>query len=87
MQLDNLDISIIKRALENPGIHQKELYRPLRNQRSETFLLKQIHCLEACGFLELRANPGTVQVFATPRAKRHIKKLAKRDTEAGQCKP
>lgn len=77
MDLDQIDIILVKRAAENPGTHQKEIYRPLLGQRSEFFLHKRIKCLEACGFIRTKKNTGTVQVWATKKGARHIAKKAK----------
>jgi hypothetical protein len=77
MQLDKIDIRIVKRAVKNPGAHQREIYRPLLDERSEYFLHKRIKCLEICGFLKLRKNTGTVQCWATQKAIRHISKIKK----------
>jgi hypothetical protein len=75
MKLDKMDIIIVGRAVENPGVHQRELYRPLIGQRSEYFLHRKIKCLEICGFLRRKKNTGTVQVWATQKGIRHIAKI------------
>lgn len=82
MNLDKIDIILVKRAVQNPGTHQKEIYRPLLGQRSEFFLHKRIKCLEACGFLRLRKNTGTVQVWATKKGARHLSKNLKDSGES-----
>ncbi len=75
MNLDKIDVILVKRAVANPGTHQKEIYRPLLGQRSEYFLHKRVKCLEACGFLRLKKNTGTVQVWATKKGARHLAKI------------
>lgn len=82
MKLDRIDILIVSRAVSAPGVHQRELYRPLLKDRSESFLHGRIKCLEACGFLRLKKNTGTVQVWATPKGQRHIKKQPKMEADA-----
>ena len=81
MKLDNLEKRIVKRAVENPGIYKTELYRPFLTERSGFFLNKSVKCLEVCGFVRIEKQPGIVQVWATKKAVRHIKKL-EREGEA-----
>ncbi len=83
MELDKIDIILVKRAMANPGTHQREIYRPVIGQRSEYTLCKRIKCLEACNFLRLEKNIGTVRVWATKKAARHVKKIE----EAKSCTP
>lgn len=83
---DKTDIILLRRAIEKPGAHQREIYRPLLEKgRSDITLARAVKCLAGdCGYLRLVANPGTIQVYPTTKAKRYISKL---DKEAGKCKP
>jgi hypothetical protein len=75
---DNTDIVLLRRAIANPGAHQREIYRPLLQKgRADISLSRAIKCLGACGYLRLDKNPDTVQVWPTEKAKRFIAKLDK----------
>lgn len=75
MELDDLDIRIVKRVISDPGTYQTEIYRPFLSERSEFFLHTRLKQLEVCGFLRREKAPGVVRVWATKKAARHVKKL------------
>jgi DNA-binding MarR family transcriptional regulator len=81
---DKRDIVLLRVAIESPGAHKREIYRDLLRAKkgADSTLSRAIDCLAACGYLRLDKNPGTVQVWATEKAKRLIAKIDKQ--EAGQ---
>lgn len=81
---DKRDIVLLRAAIERPGAHKREVYRDLLQAKkgADSTLSRAIDCLGACGYLRLVKNPGTIQVWATEKAKRLISKLDKQ--EAGQ---
>ncbi len=81
---DKRDVDLLRAAIERPGAHKREVYRDLLQAKkgADSTLSRAIDCLGACGYLRLEKNPGTIQVWATEKAKRLISKL---DTqEAGR---
>lgn len=82
MKLDEMDIKIVQRAKEQPGLHLSELCRPFLTERSQTFFSKRITCLEACGFVRTEKGPGLVRVWVTAKASRHLNKIIQRGLEA-----
>ena len=82
MKLERLEIELLARIKDNPGLHKAEICRPLLGKRSQSYFDHHITCLEACGFLRTEHNPGTVRIWATPKATRHLRKLFKKGMEA-----
>ncbi|MFZ3133101.1 MAG: hypothetical protein WBH08_01390 [Methanothrix sp.] len=81
---DKRDVILLRAAIDRPGAHKREIYRDLLQAKkgADSTLSRAIDCLGACGYLRLEKNPGTIQVWATEKAKRLISKLDKQ--EAGQ---
>ena len=82
MKLDEMDIKIVQRAKERPGLHLAELCRPFLTERSQTFFSKRVTCLEACGFVRTERNPGMLRIWATAKASRHLNKIIQKGLEA-----
>jgi hypothetical protein len=70
MEPDYLEKRILKRALENPGLFSRDLYRPYLNERSESFLWSTVKCLISCGYLRTYRTGSRVKIYTTARTKR-----------------
>lgn len=81
---EKIEKDLLRAAIAKPGAHKREIYRELLETKkgADSTLSRAIDCLAACGYLRLEKNPGTIQVWATEKAKRFISKLD--EQEAGQ---
>ena len=69
---DEIDFEILKNAVrlctKNKGVRLREVYRPLLQERCDSFLWKRVMILTEESFLKIdRSSPG--KVFVTPSAK------------------